>query len=545
MRIAVITSRTAKPIIEDVLRDVKGVDIVALPVHAISFLDAEALARIIERDREALARLREADVVLVPGSVRGDVSSVEKLVGKPVFKASKSPALLPSIISYVSRGGSLSRVESAERYVASEGYSGYSGEFEEAFNIGRVRVPLRPPPVVLAAEVPPGRPPEEASKEASRLLRDGADMLVVGVGFDEDPGAAGSRVEAVVDATRGVPVLSEAPSRLHAEAAVAGGSSGLVVSASSVEWALEALPPRGALVIGSSDLDELGRAAVRALEAGVKRVILDPVVGLPLIGFIESLERIRRAASRFELPIAFTAANFVEEIEADTHGVHAVLAVAAVEAGASVYYVVEDSYKSYRGVAEASEALRIASEAARLRSTPRGLPSGLYVVKQPVRPPREDPGVEAERVGYVEPRWDRRGYVRVYVDHERGVIVAVYRLYTGRVVAAVEGRHAPSVARALVRAAGLDPEHAAYLGYELAKAELALTLGKSYTQDEPVIVPVWGWLAEEGRGVGAREGHSGGGALRSPGSEGAGNGGEPEAEGDRGGGAPRRGSDNC
>ncbi len=540
MRIAVVTSRTAKPIIEEVLRGLQDVEIVALPVHAISFLDAEALARIIERNRDALSRLRRADVVLVPGSVKGDVSSVEKIVGKPVFKASKSPALLPSIISYVARGGSLSRVEPAESYVAVEG----SYDFEEAFSIGGVRVPLRPPPVVLAAEVPPGRAPGEASREASRLLRDGADILVVGVGFDEAPGVTGSRVEAVVEAARGAPVLSEAPSRLHAEAAVAGGASGLVVSASSVEWALEVLPPRGALVVGSSDLDELGRAAARALEAGVKRVVLDPVLGLPLIGFVESLERIRKASSRFELPIAFTAANFVEEMEADTHGIHAVLAVAAVEAGASVYYVVEDSYKSYRSVAEAREALRLASEAARLRSTPRGLPSRLYVVKQPVRPPREDPGVEAERVGYVEPRWDRRGYVRVYVDHERGVIVAVYRLYTGRVVAAVEGRHAPSVARALVRAAGLDPEHAAYLGYELAKAELALALGKSYTQDEPVIVPVWGWLAEEGRGVGAREGHSGGRALRGQGGEGAGHGGEPQAEGSSGGG-PGGGGGNC
>ena len=38
----------------------------------------------------------------------------------------------------------------------------------------------------------------------------------------------------------------------------------------------------------------------------------------------------------------------------------------------------------------------------------------------------------------------------------------------------------------------LDPSHAFYLGYELAKAVTALTLGKNYTQDQALS---WGFLA--------------------------------------------------
>jgi hypothetical protein len=37
----------------------------------------------------------------------------------------------------------------------------------------------------------------------------------------------------------------------------------------------------------------------------------------------------------------------------------------------------------------------------------------------------------------------------------------------------------------------IDPQHAFYLGYELAKAATALTLGKKYVQDEPLR---WGFL---------------------------------------------------
>jgi dihydropteroate synthase len=41
------------------------------------------------------------------------------------------------------------------------------------------------------------------------------------------------------------------------------------------------------------------------------------------------------------------------------------------------------------------------------------------------------------------------------------------------------------------RGATLDPSHAFYLGYEMAKAAIALTLGKEYRQDEALD---WGYL---------------------------------------------------
>jgi hypothetical protein len=37
----------------------------------------------------------------------------------------------------------------------------------------------------------------------------------------------------------------------------------------------------------------------------------------------------------------------------------------------------------------------------------------------------------------------------------------------------------------------IDPSHAFYLGYEMAKAVTALTLGKNYVQDQPLR---WGFL---------------------------------------------------
>lgn len=506
MRIAILTSRSARHIIERLVAGRSNVYIVDLPVHAISFLDARSLEKLLARRPDVAKRLSAADIVLAPGSVRGDLRGVSRLIGKPVWKASRSPALLPAILDYLSSGGELSPEVSAEELVSK--LEPDLPESKVAFSIGNVGIPLRGPPLVLAAEVPPGLGVEDTVRQASRMARDGASLIVIGVGFDEDPRVVSRKVEAVAGSVD-TPVLSEAPTRGHAEAALSAGAHGIIVSSPSIEWALEVLPAGAALVIGDSDLGGLEASVRRALQAGVTRVVADPVLGLPLLGLLDSLERIKKASSRLNVPFQFTAANAVEEMSGDTHGVHAVMAVLAVESGASIYYVVEDSYKSYRGVSEAKEALRVAQEAYRLKVTPRYVPSRLYVVKQPSEPENHNVGGSI-KVDCVEPQWDRKGYIRIWVDHARGVIVAEYRSYTGKVLASVEGNHGPSVARELARRARLDPDHAVYLGYEISKAEIALALGKSYTQDEPVIIPVWGWSVEEGGRIRTCEDHNSG-----------------------------------
>ncbi|MFO0841932.1 MAG: hypothetical protein U0797_05955 [Gemmataceae bacterium] len=53
----------------------------------------------------------------------------------------------------------------------------------------------------------------------------------------------------------------------------------------------------------------------------------------------------------------------------------------------------------------------------------------------------------------------------------------------------------------------IDPSHAFYLGYEMAKAVTALTLGKNYTQDQALR---WGTLTRE------ETSHRGGAAINEP-----------------------------
>ncbi|MCE4612802.1 MAG: dihydropteroate synthase-like protein [Desulfurococcales archaeon] len=491
MRIAVLTSKAARKAVEEVVSPLKGegvdIDVIDLPLPSISMHTTETLSLILRVSEEALSRAKKADVVLIPGVVRGDAKRISEVVGRPVYKAGRDLGTLPIVVSHLARGGTLDSVMPAEKVI---GDLEPSISYEPAFAIGRIEVPRRGPPVILVSEIPPSTRREDVGRVVRRMIDDGAQIILVGVSQDMDPGEMERRLS-IARSAGAEAVFSEAPTIAHIRKALDWGVDGLSVSPSILEVASGLIDSKTAIVVGDRDLGRLKASLSFAVSVGIRRLIVDPVVGIPIIDLADSVARYAEA-SRLGPPMLFSAANALEEIDADTHGMHAVMAILSVELRASMYLVVEESYKSYRSTAEAREALRLATMAYARKAPPRGLYSRLFVVKQPSKPPRPHETSRGEMVWYLPPRLDKRGYVEISVDHERGVITASYKLYRGRKeVVTVEGVHGPSIARALIRKAGLDPEHSAYLGYELCKAEIALRLGKSYVQDEPVIVPIW------------------------------------------------------
>ncbi|MCX8196619.1 MAG: dihydropteroate synthase-like protein [Acidilobaceae archaeon] len=486
VRVALLTSRLAKEMLLEHLAGLglKGIEVrvIDLPLHSISMVSAETIARVIKKRREIWERLREADLVLVPGSVAGDVSVISEELGRPVFKASRSLYYLGDVLKYVTEGGSLDTLRPAEEVMS---LSEPKGEYVEAFSVGGLSVPLRGPPVIVASEAIARLGGEEFQEAVNRFLREGAKIVVVGSSFEMRPEELARRVAAVAE--RGVVAVVEAPSLQHAKAAVDAGAHGLAAAPEAVGEIAPYLSSQHFLVVGDRDVSALARAVRQAREVGINKLMVDPVVGVPLIDFALTAARYLEA-SELDLPLWFSAANAQEEIEADSHGVHALLAFLAVELRASVYAVVEDSPKSLHATAEAREALRVASQAFLAKTSPKGSFSRLLVIKRGSR--RVAVKEEAESVGYVEPQWDEKGYLRVRVDHVRGEMVVSF-LGRGGERAALRGRHATSLARAAVRRFGISAEHAAYLGYELAKAELALKLGIDYEQDEELLRTPW------------------------------------------------------
>jgi hypothetical protein len=78
------------------------------------------------------------------------------------------------------------------------------------------------------------------------------------------------------------------------------------------------------------------------------------------------------------------------------------------------------------------------------------------------------------------------------------------------------GRDPFRLFREMLKTEEITPDHAFYLGYEMAKAVTALTLGKNYVQDEPL---QWGFLTRPEKPHGSPSGvapRNGGG--KQPGS---------------------------
>ncbi|MCX8166027.1 MAG: dihydropteroate synthase-like protein [Acidilobaceae archaeon] len=487
LRVGLLTSKLAKGLLADHLKSIElsGIEtvIVDLPLHSISLVSAETLAKVISRRDEVKEKLRDVDLVLVPGSVRGDVAIVSHVLGKPVFKASRALYHLPAILKHVSEGRSLDTTKAAEELLR---LTEPQADYLEAFRVGDISIPLRGPPLVLAAEAVAGLSREGFSPTIARFLREGAKIIVVGSSFDMSVEELSRRVSLVVDT--GSVAVAEVPTVHHAKSALSSGAHGLSISAEMVAEVAPLLSPHNFLVLGDRDLLALSRAVEEAKSLGIHKIILDPIVGVPLVDFAATAQRYLQASS-LNLPLWFSAANAQEEVEADSHGVHAVLAFLAVELRASVYAVVEDSPKSVHSTAEAKEALRIASLHYLAKTSPKGAYSRLLVVKRGRRGQSVQEG-EADVVGHVEPQMDERGYLRIHVDHERGDLVVTFYGREGNRLA-FRGREATSLARAVVRRTAISAEHAAYLGYELAKAEMALKLGIDYEQDEPLFATPW------------------------------------------------------
>lgn len=488
MKIAVITSRTAEPVIREVLNNSSSVrtgsaivDVIPLPVAAISALTSKTLLRLAARH---VGKLTGYDIILVPGTVEGDVSGLSDIAGGKVFKASRDPGLLPRVIDYIVDGGVLDVEKPAEDIVSVD-----IPRLEPktiAFQVSGVRIPLRGPPLVLVAEVAPGIPNEQAVRIAKRMEDEGAEMVVIGA--SSQTRKLKERVSRIVDELH-VPVIAEAPTPRMAKIAVEAGASGITISAYSAEKYINVLPEDSIVVLGERDTRILAKSIELFREHGYMRIIADPVVGLPLIDYSQTPERYREADT-LNVPLLFSAANAASVLDADTHGVYAILASMAVELSASLFLVVEDTYKTIHSVAEAREALKLAYMAWTRRIQPHGLGSRLLVLKQLEPPPK--PTIPVDDARLVERRVEpvmERGYFRIEVDHDKRLIIVEYR--RGRERRVYAGKAARDIARTIVREIDISREHAAYLGEELAKAELALRTGRTYIQDSEVLRMVW------------------------------------------------------
>ena len=218
------------------------------------------------------------------------------------------------------------------------------------------------------------------------------------------------------------------------------------------------------------DLKSLIRAIDLATKKKIKH-IADPILDPIHFGFTTSIERyagLRRLRPKCEMLMG--TGNLTELTDADSQGVTALLLGICSELKIQNVLIVQVSPHTRRTIEEHDAARRLMFRAREDESLPKGYGGGMLSLHDLIPFPQSDAEIT---VGATQVKDDN---FRIQVG-EQGVHV-----YSR------QGHHVARDPFELFPHLGVEADgaHAFYLGYELAKAEIALSLGKRYAQDNPL-----------------------------------------------------------
>ena len=384
--------------------------------------------------------------VVLPGYCQGELQVVEDAAGVPVERGPRDLRRLGE----------------------------YFGHDAPSADYGRYEIEI-----LAEINAAPQLPPDDLLTQAAALRADGADVIDVGCLPGDTWTGVGDAVRALVDAGHRVSIDSMNPREV--EAAVRAGAS-LVLSVNSgnrgaaLDWGCEVVvvPDDPATLAG---LDE----TIEFLATRAVRVRIDPVLVPIGFGFAASLGRyldVRRRYSDAEMMMGI--GNLTELTDADSAPINVLLLGFCQELGIRSVLTTQVINWARTSVHECDLARRLVRHAVANRTLPKHVEPRLVMLRDPevLRHGRETIQRLAEQLK--DPNY------RIFAE-DGEIRVATAGLYaSGADPFALFEQMLASSSRPI------EPAHAFYLGYEMAKAVTALTLGKEYQQDEALD---WGMLS--------------------------------------------------
>jgi len=318
----------------------------------------------------------------------------------------------------------------------------------------------------------------EIIEEAKKLSSAGADVIDIGC----DPGTVWLGVGDAVKAVRelGLRVSIDSLNPLEIARAAAAGAE-LVLSVNSANR--EAAPDWGVEVVVTPDvpatLEGMDETIDLLARTGV-RLRVDPILEPIGFGFAESLGRYIETRRRYaDAEMMMGVGNLTELTDVDSAGVNAVLLGFCQELAIRSVLTTQVINWTRTSVQECAVARQIMYHARTHRVLPKHLDERLLMLRdaEVVESPAAAIAALAEQI--------RDSNYRIYAaEGEVHLVGAALHLHDRDPFSLMEQlcRSGPSG----TSPKNLDPGHAFYLGYEMCKAATALTLGKSYLQDEPL-----------------------------------------------------------
>ena len=460
-RVALVTGTLAEPAVRRIAAELAGegrIDpvVIVLHIQVAALMTSEWVARKLVLPEEG----RRIERVIVPGYCRGDLSIIAAKVGVPV---ELGPVNLHDLPEYFGR----------KRREGAEGYGKHDIEIIAEIN--------------HAARLPVARIIEMAQAYRAQ----GADVIDIGC----DPLPPDSKREPWRGITEVVRELRARGLRIsvdsfHEEeirlAAAAGAELVLSVNTSNCNAASSWVGTDGkpievvAIPDTPSDLDSLERTIEHLAHRGIPFRI-DPIVEPIGFGFAASLGRYLEVRRRFpQAAMMMGVGNLTEMTEADSAGINMLLIGFCQELGIRSVLTTQVINWARSSVSEIDIARRVMHFAVTRQTPPKRLDERLVMLRDPK--------------------------LRTMNEAELGELQAKLTDKNIRIFLGESGESPLHAMNKDVHATGDDPfvifdqlkiddaSHAFYLGYEMAKAMTALTLGKNYVQDEPLR---WGMLTKK------------------------------------------------
>jgi len=427
----------------------------------------------------SLIKAHPADCVVVSGMCTADFSPVEQETGVPVYRGTRHAADMRLCIPRLLEG-KLSKTQAADvlleneqRNEAKKRLITLENDADSFFSIRGVKFGKNSRIKVLA-EIMDAHRNENLRESAESLLAAGADGVDLGFGFDATPEDVKRCFTELADMDCILSVDTLNPELIRASLFRADLIFSLTLASMPV-LAKEVRSSGAAAVVLPCEGLSLEQIVQKAHSLGISKIFADPLLQPPLSGMTASLAGYLQ---EFGAPKVMGCVNVVELIDADSPGICSLLAASAAESHCAAVLVSEHSDKTHGACHE----MRRATEQMQLsvnRPYPKDVGVDTFVIKEKRR--RREPSLSYTDSVDVEGvpeslSFDPKGSFRIGV--EDGKIIAV------RHGKAIRGSTAEEVFAAILAEKGVSLlDHAAYLGKELYKAELAIRFGRSFEQD--------------------------------------------------------------
>jgi dihydropteroate synthase len=438
-RVLFVTGTLAEPALRRVLTEMQppfDAAVAVLKITVAALMTTPWIARHLEIPPDI-------DLVLIPGLCEGDLAVLRERFGVTVEKGPKDLREIPR----------------------------YFGQHQAALDYGRYSIEI-------LAEInnAPKLSRGELRAAADYFQASGADLIDVGctpgVPYPELPNV----IRELRQAGMRVSIDSFDPAEIR-QAVEAGAELVLSVNRSNLEVARE-LGGTSTRVVVIPDfgegLETLDRN-IDALERWDVRYLIDPVIEPIGFGFMASLERYAEVHRRYPTSAQLMGVgNITELTSVDSTGVNALLLAICEEVGVRAVLTTEVIPWARGSVREIDIARRLMHYAVSHRTVPKSVDDRLLTVKDPVILEYDETELRRLHAAVRDPNF------RIFTDRQ------TITVFNNEIF--VQGTDIQVIFSQL----GVDePTHAFYLGRELLKAKLAITLGKTYRQEGALS---WGYL---------------------------------------------------